>query len=99
MIDEPAGGRQPAASSKAGQWRLAPEAELALRIFDDGFVVHHALTNATHCLTGPAGELLLCLRDAGPQGAAELASPYDASPDEVESLLVQLATLELVQRC
>jgi predicted transcriptional regulator len=108
MSAAPADGRRSApglasagsapASVHVPRWRLAPESDLALRSFEDGCVVHHALTNATHRLTDTAGELLVALREHGPQSSAELAAPYGVEADEVEALLLQLDRLELVRR-
>jgi hypothetical protein len=69
-----------------------PQADPAIRRWDEEWVVHHALSNHTFRLSAPAGALLAALGPA-PRTVAELAAAIGAEPDEVDALLAELAVL------
>jgi predicted Rossmann fold nucleotide-binding protein DprA/Smf involved in DNA uptake len=83
--------------SGASGWRVLPQADPAIRRWDQEWIVHHALSNHTFRLNAPAGALLAALGPA-PRTVADLAAAIGAEPDEVDALLAELAVLELVER-
>lgn len=87
------------ASALKGHWFIAPGARPALRVWDGEFVVHHALSNDTHRLSGVAGQLLIELIDAGGEGIPGTSDAESGQPEERHPVLLALAELGLITQC
>jgi PqqD family protein of HPr-rel-A system len=80
-------------------WSLASEASLALRRWDDEYVVHHAQSNDTHRISGTAGRILQMLSEAGMLDIDGLVRDGELDAVEVHETLLALAELDLVTQC
>jgi hypothetical protein len=85
--------------SEQACWRIADHADPAWRHWDEGFLVHHALSNDTHHLSMIAGQVLVHLAAAGVQHEAAVAESLDLDGSQLEAILDALRRLELVTRC
>jgi PqqD family protein of HPr-rel-A system len=78
---------------------------LAMRSWDDEFVVYHHLSGDTHLLGWAAGQLLTQLQQAPADAvtlSAALATQLGIVPDpqfkiQIETLLTELAALALIE--
>lgn len=80
-------------------WTLSYGADLAIRVWGDDCVVHHALSNDTHRLAAWLIPALQRLGQQPPATLGELAALIDADEAEATDALQQLEQLLLVQRC
>jgi hypothetical protein len=80
-------------------WRLVEGADLRTISFDDGVVLHHALTNGTHRISGAAAAVLSELRQCGPMTSSEVAACFDTTADLAAAVLGQLTEIDAVERC
>lgn len=81
------------------RWRLVEGADLRITTFDDGAVVHHALTNGTHRISEASAAVLAELRQSGPMTSSQVAACFDTTPDLAAAVLGQLAEIDAVERC
>lgn len=85
-------------------WRVIPEQALTSRCWGDETVLYNDLSGATHLLGAAAMCLLDTLRE-GPAGEAALCrallAEFDIDPDDLpqqlDSLLADLARLDLIE--
>jgi hypothetical protein len=89
----------PLESPPAIHWTLSYGADLAIRVWGDDCVVHHALSNDTHRLAAWLVPALQRLGQQPPATLAELAELMDADAAAATDALQQLEQLLLVQRC
>lgn len=78
------------------RWRLAADAGLRLRFWDDECVLFHGAAGDTHRMPGLAGHLLQHLQ----RGAADrvgIADAIDLHEDDVASLLEELDRLGITE--
>lgn len=87
------------ASATVYRWTLTPGAELAIRVWGDDCLVHHALSNDTHRLAAWLVPALQRLAAAPPPSLDELAMLMGADADSAADALGQLERLLLVQPC
>lgn len=80
-------------------WRLTPGANLRWHCWGDECMVHHALSNDSHRLSGWATELLIELSGREQAGREELASACGLDPADVDEAMSALVALDLVSAC
>lgn len=81
------------------RWTLTYGADLAVRVWGDDCLVHHALSNDTHRLAAWLEPALSRLAQPQPASAEELAELMGTDTDGAVDALQQLERLLLVQRC
>lgn len=81
------------------RWTLTYGADLAIRVWDDACLVHHALSNDTHRLSAWLVPALHRLGEQPPAEAEELAELLDVEPDLAVDAMEQLERVLLVRRC
>lgn len=86
-------------SAHTPRWMLTQGADLAIRVWDEDCLVHHALSNDTHRLAAWLVPALRRLGEPAPAGLDELAALMGAEPEEAAGALQQLEQLLLVRRC
>ena len=77
-------------------WRLAGEAALRMRYWDDECVLFHGATGDTHRLPDVVGRLLERIA-AAPAGVAALSDAIDLHQDDVALSLAELERLDIVE--
>ena len=77
-------------------WRILDHAGPIWRYWDGEYVVHHAVSNDTHRLSGAAGQVLEQLAGFGEIDATRLSENCGLSEAELEEILSVLAQLEFV---
>ncbi len=88
-----------AAPSAAPRWTLTYGADLAIRVWGDDCLVHHALSNDTHRLAAWLVPALQRLGAEPPATLDELAELMDADTDTARDVLQQLERLSLARPC
>lgn len=83
----------------ARRWTLTYGADLAIRVWDDDCVVHHALSNDTHRLAAWLVPALERLGSQPPATLDELAPLMDTDLDTAADVLAQLERLSLARPC
>jgi hypothetical protein len=78
------------------RWRIADQAGLAWRQWDDEYVFHHALSNDTHRLTGTAGSVLCRLLEDGETEEGALAEACGLHEGDLDIILTALAKIDFV---
>ena len=86
-------------SSPEPYWTLTPGADLAIRVWGEECMVHHALSNDTHRLTAWMWPALQRLGRAEPAGLEELCALTQVDAAPVLDAMQQLEHLQLVTRC
>lgn len=82
--------------TRSALWRIAPEAQLRLRFWDDECVLYHGASGDTHRLPDLVGRLLEQLLRA-PASVADLAEAINLHEQDVESSLQELARLGITE--
>lgn len=77
-------------------WRVAPDAQLRLRFWDDECVLYHGASGDTHRLPDLVGHLLERLQQA-PASVPVLAEAINLHEEDVESSLQELARLGITE--
>lgn len=77
-------------------WRVPAHADMAWRCWDDEFVFHHLLSNDTHHLAGPAGEVMRCLLERVEMETAALCECSGVRREDIGSILQTLADIDFV---
>lgn len=80
-------------------WTLTPGADLAIRVWEEECVVHHALSNDTHRLAAWLWPALQRLGRPEPAGLDELCALTEVDAAPVADAMEQLERLQLVNRC
>lgn len=86
-------------SASPPHWTLTHGADLAIRVWDEDCVVHHALSNDTHRLAAWLVPALQRLGEQPPAGLDELAALMEVEPATATDTLQQLEQVLLVRRC
>jgi len=77
-------------------WRIAPDAQLKLRYWDDECVLYHGASGDTHRLEDLVGHMLERMLQS-PASIPELAEAIDLHTEDVESALNELARLGITE--
>lgn len=78
---------------------LTHGADLAIRVWGDDCVVHHALSNDTHRLAAWLVPALQHLATTPSAALDDLAALMDAEPETALDVLRQLEQLQLIEPC
>jgi predicted transcriptional regulator len=87
------------AASPTPLWVLTHGADLAIHVWGDDCVVHHALSNDTHRLAAWLAPALKRLAQAPAASLAELADLMGLDSHDAMDTLEQLERLQLIQQC
>jgi PqqD family protein of HPr-rel-A system len=77
-------------------WRIAPDAQLKMRYWDDECVLYHGASGDTHRLTDLVGHMLERMLQS-PASIPELAEAINLHEEDVESALNELARLGITE--
>jgi hypothetical protein len=81
------------------RWQIVRTADPALRRWGGEYLAHHALSNDTYRLSGPAGRILTELMAAQSDPGGRSASPLQPEEAEAEAALSVLADLGFISPC
>ena len=87
---------QPQGVAAVSYWKLAADAALRLRYWDDECVLFHGASGDTHRLPAAVGRLIEHLAEA-PAAVAELSEVIDLHEDDVALSLAELGRLGIVE--
>ncbi len=84
-------------------WRLAPEANLLLRVFEDAAVAYETGSGDTLCFPPAGADLVRALEGAGAAGLSSgqlqaLADGCELAPEQLDYLLAELQARGLALR-
>lgn len=80
-------------------WTLTPGADLAIKVWGEACVVHHALSNDTHVLASWLWPALQRLGRPEPAGLDELCALTEVDAQALADAMRQLEQLQLVTPC
>ena len=80
-------------------WRISPVAAPSWRHWQNGYVVHHALSNDTLHLSDTAGLILTELLAAGSEGLQDPGRTLALPDAELRATLDALADLGFISQC
>jgi hypothetical protein len=83
-------------TSAVHYWYVPERASMIWRQWDSEFVFHHKLSNDTHRLSAPAGELVLLLLQRGELSESELLLQSGLDRAELNATLHALAQIDFV---
>lgn len=83
-------------NAESPSWRVAADAELQLRYWDDECVMFHGASGDTHRIGQAVGEMLEHLLRA-PASIPELAEAINLHEDDVTAALQELARLGITE--
>lgn len=80
------------------RWRIAPDARLQFRYWDDECVLYHGAAGNTHRVPELVGRLLEHLQSGTVATTAALSEGVDLDAGDVQSSLMEMCSLGIAER-